>query len=177
MLTPFTRDYFNWSDIENSILYGLAGLEIMIVFLFLSFLSKKIKDRNLLMIGIIGNLLTLIFLIVYLPMAEPSKGNIQQYLLFIFPVFGNVFSLPFIVLASISLLSKITSVESQGLTQGIRRTVVGLACILGPNWGGVFYKQWYIMIGTLIFLLTLSLIMSLMSFKKLVARPITSRLN
>lgn len=177
MLTPFTRDFFNWSDIQNSILYGLAGLEIMIVFLLLSFLSKKIKDRNLLMIGIIGNLLTLIFLIVYLPMAEPSNGNIVQYLLFIFPVFGNVFSLPFIVLASISLLSKITSVESQGLTQGIRRTVVGLACILGPNWGGVFYKRWYIMIGTLIFLLTISLIMSLISFKKLVARPITSRLN
>lgn len=167
MLTPFTRDYFNWTDIENSILFGLAGLEIMVVFIFLSFLSKKIKDRTLLLTGIVGNLATLIFLFVYLPIAKPNDPSIKQYLLFMFPVFANVFSLPFIVLASISLLSKITSVHSQGLTQGIRRTIVGIACILGPNWAGAFYKQWYVMIGILILLLFMSLVMTLLSFKKL----------
>ncbi|CAF0984287.1 unnamed protein product [Brachionus calyciflorus] len=172
MLTPFTKDYFKWSDIENSILYGLAGLEIMIVFIFLSFLSKKYKDRTLLFIGLCGNLSTLIFLIIYLPMVVPDPNNLTQYILFIIPVFANVFSLPFIVLASISLLSKITSIHSQGLSQGIRRTVVGLACILGPNWAGAFYKQWFIMIGVLILLLLMSLIMSILSFNKLSSGPI-----
>jgi hypothetical protein len=30
LLTPFTRDYFNWIDLENSILFGIAGLEVII---------------------------------------------------------------------------------------------------------------------------------------------------
>jgi hypothetical protein len=83
------------------------------------------------------------------------------------PVFGNVLSLPFIVIGSISLLSKITSPKSQGLTQGIRRTFVGLACILGPTWSGTFYKQWNILVGSLIFLLTITLIMTIVSFQRL----------
>jgi hypothetical protein len=34
--------------------------------------------------------------------------------------------------------------------KGIRRSIVGIANILGPLWSGAFYMQWYIMIGTLI---------------------------
>jgi len=110
----------------------------MIVFLALSFISKKISDRMLLLIGLIGNLATLIFLIIYLPKTTPNKPKVElkEYFLFMIPVFGNVFSLPLIVLSSISLLSKLTSSESQGLTQGLRRTVVGIACIIGPDWSG-----------------------------------------
>jgi hypothetical protein len=108
----------------------------MIVFLLLGYLSKKFQDRTLVLVGLIGNLSTLIFLIIYLPMAVPNRNLITDYILFIVPIFGNVFSLPFIVLGSISLLSKISSTANQGLTQGIRRTVVGIACILGPNWAG-----------------------------------------
>lgn len=108
----------------------------MLVFIMLSILSKRVKDRTLLLIGLIGNLSTLVFLIVYLPTAVPGANKMKDYVLFMAPVLANVFSLPFIVLASISLLSKITSKNSQGLTQGIRRTVVGIACILGPNWAG-----------------------------------------
>lgn len=166
----------------------------MIVFLLLSFLSKKFKDRTLVLVGLIGNLSTLIFLIIYLPMAVPLRNKPLDYLLFMLPIFGNVFSLPFIVLGSISLLSKISSLSNQGLTQGIRRTVVGIACILGPNWAGsyqmktfillsnsynfgllilfcvfqgIFYKEWYLLIGSLIALLLLSLIMLLISYKRL----------
>lgn len=28
-LTPFTQDYFGWTDLENSILYGVAGFEVI----------------------------------------------------------------------------------------------------------------------------------------------------
>ena len=110
----------------------------MIVFVALSFLSKKLSDRVLLLIGLLGNLGSLIFLIFYLPKAIPNQNRIQDYLLFTVPVFFNVFSLPFIVLSSISLLSKLTSSHMQGLTQGLRRTTVGFACIMGPIWAGKF---------------------------------------
>ncbi len=148
----------------------IDNLKIMVVFLALSFLSKKISDRILLLIGLLGNLASLIFLIVYLPRARPNTGKLIDYFLFAVPMFANVFSLPFIVLSSISLLSKITSAHSQGLTQGLRRTTVGVACILGPIWAGALYKSWYILTGTLIVLITLCLLMTLLSFKHLKAR-------
>lgn len=143
----------------------------MIVFFVLGLVSKRVKDRSLLLIGIIGNLLTLIFLLVYLPYQSPDKKvvELKDYALFMIPVFANVSSLPLIVLGSISLLSKLTSLETQGLTQGIRRTVVGIACILGPNWSGTFYGQWYVLVGSLIGVLALSLLMTLLSFKRLKA--------
>ena len=110
----------------------------MIIFFILGFASKRIKDRYLLLIGILGNMSTLIFLIVYLPTQKPclEAPAFKDYAMFMIPVFGNVSSLPLIVLGSISLLSKITNMETQGLTQGIRRTVVGIACIMGPIWSG-----------------------------------------
>lgn len=166
-LTPFTRDYFGWTDAGNSTLYAIAGVEIMLVFLMLSFISKKINDRNMLITGLFGNLSTLIILIVYLPHAVPLNKAIKDYLLFGVPVFFNVFSLPLIVLPSISLLSKVTDKRSQGLTQGMRQMFTGLGCIIGPNWAGSFYRKWSIFLGVLIGFLSLSLCMALLSFKKL----------
>ena len=136
MLTPFTKDYFGWSDIENSILYGVCGVEIMLVFLLIGYFSKRVRDRTLLTVGLLCNLVTLIFLIVYVPMMVPLNKSVVNYVLFFTPVVTNVFSLPLIVISSITLLSKVTKMENQGLTQGIRRAVVGIACILGPNWSG-----------------------------------------
>ncbi len=95
----------------------------MVIFVVLSFVSKKVSDRLQMLIGTVINLLTLIYLIVYLP--RVTKNNIG-YVEFLVPCFFNVFSLPLIVLSSISLLSKVTSLESQGMTQGIRRSLVGI---------------------------------------------------
>ena len=67
------------------------------------------------MIGLLLNLLTLIYLIIYLPRISVNQIN---YIAFLAPCFLNVFSLPLIVLSSISLLSKITDLNSQGQTQG-----------------------------------------------------------
>jgi hypothetical protein len=96
--------------------FAACGIEIMIVFLVLSFISKKISDRIIMLIGITVNLLTLIYLIIYLPKVSVNQFN---YFAFLAPCFLNVFSLPLIVLSSISLLSKVTDLNSQGQTQGI----------------------------------------------------------
>jgi len=165
MITPITKQFFNWSDTENSILYAGAGLEILLVFLLLSFLTKKISDRALLVIGLAGNLITLVYLFFYLPHAVVGRTEIKDILAFILPLMGNVFSLPFIAIGSISALSKITRKETQGLTQGIRRSVVGIACIYGPIWAGVFYGEWYILFSSLIGIVSLSLLMLLLSYK------------
>ena len=141
-LTPFTRDYFGWKDAGNSILYAVCGVEIMVVFILLSFISKVVSDRILLIIGLVGNISTVAFLIVYIPYAIPMNNQIRDYLCFGIPVFFNVFSLPLIVVPSISLLSKVTDIKTQGLTQGIRSAFSGMGQILGPNWAGkyIYFK-------------------------------------
>ncbi len=137
-LTPFTKDYFGWTAAGNSILYAVCGVEIMLVFLLLSFISKKVNDRILMIIGLVGNISTVVFLIIYIPNAVPLRNQIRDYLWFGLPVFFNVFSLPLIVLPSISLLSKVTDIKSQGLTQGLRSAFSGMGQILGPNWAGKY---------------------------------------
>lgn len=138
-LTPFTKDYYGWNETGNSILYSVCGVEIMLVFLMLTLITSKISDRLLMVIGLLGNLSTLIFLTFWLPHAVPSH-EIKDILLFAIPTFIQVFSLPLIVLPTISLLSKVTSLKSQGLTQGLRSVFVGIAQILGPNWAGKSFK-------------------------------------
>lgn len=134
-LTPFTKDYYGWNETGNSILYSVCGVEIMLVFVMLTLITSKISDRLLMVIGLLGNLSTLLFLTIWLPNAVPSH-RIKDILLFAIPAFIQVFSLPLIVLPTISLLSKVTSIKNQGFTQGLRSVFVGIAQILGPNWAG-----------------------------------------
>lgn len=50
-LTPLTKKYWGWEQFENSLLY--SGLTILFVFWFVSitFLSRVLQDRALIMIG------------------------------------------------------------------------------------------------------------------------------
>jgi hypothetical protein len=108
-----------------------------------SFVSKKVYDKYLLLLGLVVNLSVCIILFAHLSTykkvknPDPTKIALKDYIIFMGSTFcATVFSLPLIVVSSISLLSKITSVKNQGLTQGIRRTFVDIACIVGPLWAG-----------------------------------------
>jgi hypothetical protein len=52
--------------------------------------------------------------------------------------------------------------------KGMRRSIVGIACILGPIWCGLFYAKWYFLFGSLILVVTIPLCMLLLSFKYIV---------
>lgn len=166
-VTPFTKDYFAWDDVSNSILFAIFGIEVMVVYIIVGIISTKISDRIMLIIGLIVNLSSLVILIVWLPQAVHLRNSITDYLLFSIPMFLNVFTLPLITIPSISLLSKVTNLKTQGLTQGLRSAFVSFGCILGPNWTGSFYKNWYIFLGVLMGLVSVSICMSLLSFTKL----------
>jgi hypothetical protein len=169
LLTPLVKDFLDWGDQENSILYALAGLEILLVFVLLSYLGRCVAERTLLLIGLISLLISLVYLLVYIPHITEFHGFIKVFLLAL-PIVLNVWSIPFIALGSISILSKITSSNLQGCTQGLRRSIVGFACILGPVWCGVFYAKWYILFGSLLFVVALSFLMLLLSYGRI--RPI-----
>ena len=139
----------------------------MIVFVGTSFLGKRLGDRLMMLVGLVCNMFTLVLLILLVPHLVPLRNSATDFALFLVPVVINIFSLPLVVLSSISLLSSITSIHSQGLTQGIRRTFVGTANILGPNLAGTFFNSLQALFITLIGLEAIGLIMIFLSFKYL----------
>ena len=55
IVTPMMRTYFNYGDFANSILYLSGGGVLILVFIALTFASKKFMDRSLILFGLILN--------------------------------------------------------------------------------------------------------------------------
>lgn len=166
MVTPLTQKFFGYGELENSVMYCLCGVEVIAGFFFVRWLSGRVAERVVLAIGLaicnISNVWCLIFL------ATPLGDYPWQLTEFIIGVFLQVLGLPFVAVAQVSLYSKVTSEKTQGFSQGVRRSVGGLATILGPLWAGGLTDNMYIMLGVMMGLLTLLSVMLAFSYKRLV---------
>ncbi|XP_055864547.1 uncharacterized protein LOC106067077 [Biomphalaria glabrata] len=167
MVLPLTLKYLDFDELQNSLLYCACGVEIIIVFLIMSRLSRCLSDRVMMMFGAIMILASNIWLLWYLPRAPPHN-LIQNLPYFTIAVFLDILSLPFLLVCSTSLYSKLTRKETAGLSQGLRRGVVGLGTIIAPLWGSSAVNQPYVLLGVLVALQALSLVLCVLSFKRLV---------
>lgn len=166
MVTPMTQKYFNFGELENSIMYFLGGVVIIVCFLFVRWLSRCLEERVVLAIGLgICNVACIWFLIF---LADPQGTFEWQMAKFVIGFFLQIVGLPFVAVAQVSLFSKVTSAKTQGFCQGVRRSVGGLATILGPLWAGGLTQNLYIMMGVMMGLLVLLTIMLGISYKRLV---------
>ncbi|XP_013397289.1 major facilitator superfamily domain-containing protein 8 [Lingula anatina] len=162
-VTPLTKSLLNWGEFENSIMYCLAGVEVISVFILVHFLSKRLQDRTMILIGCLVEIACIAFMTYYLPIAKPETPLILPAL--ILGIFLDVFGLPFMAVCGISLYSKITRLETQGFGHGLRRTMLGLGTILGPLWSGALLSRMYVMLGVVLGLLVLATVMLLLSFR------------
>ncbi|XP_031715172.1 uncharacterized protein mfsd8l1 isoform X1 [Anarrhichthys ocellatus] len=167
MVTPMTQKYFSYGELENSVMYCLCSVEVIAGFLFVRWLSQRVADRVVLAVGLIICNISGVWCIIFL--ANPLGGFSWQLTEFIIGVFLQVLGLPFVAVAQVSLFSKITSEKTQGFSQGVRRSVGGLATILGPLWAGGLTENMYIMMGVMMGLLALLTVMMAFSYKRLVA--------
>ncbi|XP_076583307.1 major facilitator superfamily domain-containing protein 8 [Chaetodon auriga] len=167
MVTPLTQKYFSYGELENSIMYCLCGVEVIAGFLFVRWLSRRIAERAILAIGLAICNISCVWCLVFL--AKPLGGFPWQLTEFIIGVFLQVLGLPFVAVAHVSLFSKVTAEKTQGFSQGVRRSVGGLATILGPLWAGGLIDNLYIMMGVMIALLALLTMMLAFSYDRLVA--------
>ncbi|XP_043115773.1 major facilitator superfamily domain-containing protein 8 [Puntigrus tetrazona] len=167
MVTPLTQKFFNFGELENSIMYCVCGVEVIAGFLFVRWLSKRAAERVVLAVGLILCNISCVWCLIFL--ANPQGGFAWQLAEFIIGVFLQVLGLPFVAVAQVSLFSKITSEKTQGFSQGIRRSVGGLATILGPLWAGGLTSNLYVMLGLMMGLLALLTIMMVVSYERLVA--------
>ncbi|XP_008289938.1 uncharacterized protein mfsd8l1 [Stegastes partitus] len=165
MVTPLTQKYFNFGELENSVMYCLAGVVVISGFMFVRWLSRHVAERVVLVIGLtIGNI-SCIWCLIFV--ANPLGGYPWQLTEFIIGIFLQVVGLPFVAVAQVSLFSKVTSERTQGFSQGVRRSVGGLATILGPLWAGGLTQNMYIMMGVMMALLIILTLMVAFSYNRL----------
>ncbi|CAL1544132.1 unnamed protein product [Lymnaea stagnalis] len=173
MVLPLTLKYLDFSELENSLLYCVCGVEILVVFLIMSRLSRCLSDRVLMMFGAFMILTSNIWLLWYLPNAPPHN-RMKNIPFFAIAVFLDILSLPFLLVCATSLFSKLTRKQTAGLSQGLRRGVVGLGTIIAPLWGSSAANQPYVLLGVLVGLQAISLILCTLSYKRLKVIPATT---
>ncbi|XP_074523496.1 major facilitator superfamily domain-containing protein 8 [Halichoeres trimaculatus] len=167
MVTPMTQRYFGYGELENSVMYCLCGVEVIAGFLFVRWLSRRVAERAVLAIGLTICNISGVWCLIFL--ANPIGGFPWQLTEFIIGVFLQVLGLPFVAVAQVSLFSKVTAEKTQGFSQGVRRSVGGLATILGPLWAGGLTENMYVMMGVMMALLALLTLMLAFSYERLVA--------
>ncbi|XP_067898369.1 major facilitator superfamily domain-containing protein 8-like isoform X3 [Heterodontus francisci] len=169
MVTPITQKYFNFGELENSLMYCICGVEVIVGFFVVRWLSTKFADRVILAVGLIICNISCIWCLIFL--ANP-KGSFAILLSeFVVGVFLQILGLPFVAVSQVSLFSKVTAEKTQGFSQGFRRSIGGIATILGPMWAGGLINNLYIMLGVMMGLLTLLTIMMVISYSYLVEPP------
>uniref|UniRef100_U3FX61 Major facilitator superfamily domain-containing protein 8 n=1 Tax=Micrurus fulvius TaxID=8637 RepID=U3FX61_MICFL len=169
MVTPITQKYLNFGELENSIMYFLCGVEVIAGFFLVRFLSARLSDRIILLLGLVICNVACVWCLLFL--AHPQGTFAVLLTELVVGVFLQVLGLPFVAVSQVSLFSKITAERTQGFSQGLRRSVGGIATILGPLWAGGLTDNLYIMLGVMMGLLSLLMVMVGLSYKYLVEVP------
>uniref|UniRef100_A0A8C4Z0Y1 Major facilitator superfamily domain containing 8-like 2 n=1 Tax=Gadus morhua TaxID=8049 RepID=A0A8C4Z0Y1_GADMO len=157
MVTPMTQRYFGFTELGNSLMYGACGVEVILGFLLVRWLSSRVADRVVLAVGLAICGVACVWCLIFL----------TDLRAFIIGVFLQLLGLPFVAVSQVSLFSKVTAEKTQGFSQGVRRSVGGLATILGPLWAGGLTNNLYVMLGMMLALLTLITIMTYLSYSHL----------
>ncbi|KAK3105185.1 hypothetical protein FSP39_019216, partial [Pinctada imbricata] len=156
---------------ENVPKFAVGIILDMVALLFLAVCSVSLYDCIILdepsenvpkfAVGIILDMVALPFLAVCsvslydcIILDEPSE-NVPKFAV---GIILDMLALPFLAVCSVSLYSKITRKETQGLSQGIRRSIVGLSAILAPLWAGSTIDIPYVMFGVNIGLISMSVV-------------------
>lgn len=171
-VVPLNEKYLNFNEISNSIFYCVCGVELLIFFLVVKTMSKRVSDRMILLIGLIIETVSLGLLAIFVPQLVPGNES-KNIAVFVVCCGIQVSGLAFLAVSIISLFSKIVPQKIQGFSQGIRRAVGGIATILGPLWSGSTVERPFIMLVVMVVLFVLALVMTLASWKRL--KPIAGR--
>lgn len=141
VLAPlFTQEDFKWKEKYLSGVYIVGGCELVIIFVIIWYIGGKMKvdDSFMLLFSLCLTTCSLLLLIVYEAKRTSHTAGIIIFLLTCFLVF---FSVPLNLVASKSLLTKITRPDTQGFTQGVYSSVSRIALIAGPIMGSAAFNN------------------------------------
>lgn len=73
MVTPMTQRYFSFGELGNSLMYSLCGVEVILGFFFVRWLSGKVADRAVLAGGLVICCFACVWCLVFL--CNPRGAN------------------------------------------------------------------------------------------------------
>eukprot|EP00092_Neocalanus_flemingeri_P003893 GFUD01004190.1.p1 GENE.GFUD01004190.1~~GFUD01004190.1.p1 ORF type:complete len:678 (-),score=158.14 GFUD01004190.1:36-1901(-) len=162
---PIMQEYFDYGDMANSILYLLAGVELIVVFSLLSIASKRVSDKRLISVGLLLMLVALSWLVATLPTFTPSTRSNLPY--FAVGVVLDLAGIPTVCDIGLSLYSKLLPDSMQGLGHGVRRFISQLAIVLGPLWGAGTLHMPVVMLVVPLVLLLVGIVMFCASYGRM----------
>eukprot|EP00118_Oscarella_pearsei_P022613 m.264100 g.264100 ORF g.264100 m.264100 type:complete len:458 (+) comp40463_c1_seq1:253-1626(+) len=169
-IVPLCKHLLKWSEIPISIVYCVAAAEGLLCYVIVRIASRRISDRWLLVIGLVIQTFGLVWYILFIPRMQPLEK--PQFLsknvfLFLVPGAAIIFGIPFLGVAAVSLISKLTKHEFQGVVLGLFRGAQKVGLIIGPLWGGALLDSLYIMFGVMLSVQGLVATLLFLSFSKL----------
>ena len=105
IVPPVMQTYFDYGDQENSVLYLLAGMELILVFVVLNLSSRCLSDRVLISAGLLLMLTAMTWLTASLPRFKPSDRSNIPY--FAVGVILDLAGIPTVCDIGLSLYSKL----------------------------------------------------------------------
>lgn len=173
-ITPFTQKVFHWKELPNSMVYMTTAIIGLLTYIGIVIVTKKhpIQDRVQIMIGVLLQVAAF-FLFWFLPAENhhpdsDKSNNINSDQIWKFAISSGLFviGLPFVYIAT-ALQAKLTTENAQGRGQGICRSAVSLAQIIGPFWASLSTHEnayW----GGIIGFTVLSIIILVIIWKQLI---------
>ena len=158
-------ELFGFTITYLSILYVVAGIELVVVIVVVWFVSHHIADRSLLLasiaMGTVG-----VFAEMGVAFSEP--GSTGGLILAFVMLFFMLLATPVTSIVGKSLLSKITSVEDQGFYQGLLASTQQLGLISGPLVGSALFTYLIYFSSSTLFLFIVLYALTLTTMDKLV---------
>lgn len=169
-LAPLAKEFYGYGELRSSVIYLICGMEILVVFIGVQVLSRRVSDRKLLLFGLVFMCLGAGLWLYFSLSAKP--GQHKSLPLFILAAFVDLLGMPVLCVCTTSLISKVTTSEHQAVTQSLRMGLVQLGSTLGPLWTGGSLRRKSVLFGVPSGLCVLFTIMFLASFPRLrVQRP------
>ncbi|VEL35491.1 unnamed protein product [Protopolystoma xenopodis] len=138
VLPPVANRYFDWNEVEVSYVYLGAGGLVLVFCAVLHFLTQCCSDRSLVLAGCATLVVSYIWLAVCCATLTTAPLSTAIPLTMI-GIAIHVAGMPLATACSESLYSKLVKVVDMNRAQAILRTVINVAFLLGPFFGGTLH--------------------------------------
>jgi len=164
-IPPIMEHFFGYGDLANSVVYLIAGIELITICFLLTIVTKYVSDRMLVSSGLVFMLLSQVWLGVVIPSLVQHDRSSLPFL--VIGIMMQLMGISIICIVGLALYSKLIPDHMQGFSHATRRFVSQFAILLGPLWGTGTMDFPCTMVVVPILILLPGIVMFLVSFQRM----------